>query len=659
MLVRAPSRLRAHREAGVPTDVDVLLRRGGHALYEEGDLWSARVWFGAAHRAAEQAGDAVALGETAVGLAGLWPGEHRDPVGAAVQVGRIRRALAGLNPASPLGLRLRLRLAAMADQRHGVFAATQTLADEARRRGDPVACAEAANLLHYCMLGPDQAAERYRLAEELIAHDTRCGRRLGLMWRTVDLFADGDARAATSLSELRTMLAARRHLAIGLVADAIDVMLDIRAGRLAQAEVRSGDCAWQAAVAGDTDAEVRHSTQLVAIYWYRGRIGELVPMLGELAGAPGRGPVDPLFLSMLAMAAAAAGDQQQARGALARLRGLGLADLPRGGTWLATLHAAGEAAFLLGDRATARQVYDLLMPYAGRPVTIGLGTACFGSAQHVLGVAALTVGNLDRAVAHLSGAVAANLALGHLPATALARGRLAEALDPRALPGAITQARPEGQIAAQNPADSGVARPAGDLPAPGEGRADGRGTTRRYGAQPATCRRRGQAWELTLGNATTRVRHSRGIQYLAVLIANPGQEIRAMELAAGPGHPADASHHRRTGPAQPILDDVAKREYRGRMAQLREQIEACESQGNLARADQIRGEHDWILAELATATGLGGRPRTFATDDERARIAVGKAIRRTLDHITRADRALGEHLRDAVHTGNRCSYRPY
>jgi hypothetical protein len=657
MLVRAASRLGAQREAAAATEVDVLLRRGWRALYEKGDLWSGRAWFGAAHRAAEQAADPVAVGEAALGLAGLWPGEQRDPVGAALQVGRMRRALAGLDPASPLGLRLRLCLAAMADHRCGVFTATQALAEEARRGGDPVACAEAANLLHHCMMGPDQAAERYGLAEQLMADGTRYRRRgdvlIGLMWRTVDLFVDGDGRAATSLSELRTMLTARQHLAIDLVADAIDVMLDIRAGRLAEAEARAGDCAWRGGVAGDTDAEVRYGAQLVAIRWYLGRIGELAPMLGEFAGTPGRGPTDTFFLSAVAMAAAAAGDEWRARGALARLRGLGLAELPRCGTWLATLHATVEAAFLLHDRATAGQVYDLLMPYASRAVTVGLGTACFGSVEYALGVAALTGGNPDRAVAHLSAAVAANLALGHLPATALTRVRLAEALDSRAHPADTAQARRERQIVAQN---------RGAVAAPGGGRADGRGTTGRTSGRPATCRLRGQTWEITLDNATTRIGHSRGIQYLAVLIANPGQEIRAMELAAGPGrhHPGDASWHDRvTGPAQPILDDVARREYRGRTARLREQIEACESRGDLTRAGHLRGELDWILAELAAATGLGGRPRTFATDDERARIAVGKAIRRTLDHIARADRALGEHLRDAVRTGSRCSYRPY
>jgi hypothetical protein len=37
---------------------------------------------------------------------------------------------------------------------------------------------------------------------------------------------------------------------------------------------------------------------------------------------------------------------------------------------------------------------------------------------------------------------------------------------------------------------------------------------------------------------------------------------------------------------------------------------------------------------------------------------VGKAIRRALARITEADAVIGEHLRQTVHTGVRCSYWP-
>ena len=75
----------------------------------------------------------------------------------------------------------------------------------------------------------------------------------------------------------------------------------------------------------------------------------------------------------------------------------------------------------------------------------------------------------------------------------------------------------------------------------------------------------------------------------------------------------------------------------------------------MARA---RAERHWLVAQLAGAAGLGGRTRSFPDQGERARVAVGKAIRRAILRVTEEDPIVGEHLRQAVHTGVRCSYWP-
>jgi hypothetical protein len=62
------------------------------------------------------------------------------------------------------------------------------------------------------------------------------------------------------------------------------------------------------------------------------------------------------------------------------------------------------------------------------------------------------------------------------------------------------------------------------------------------------------------------------------------------------------------------------------------------------------------MAELAAGTGLRGRTRRFSDNAERARIAVGKAIRRAVDRAGEADRLIGDHLHDSVHTGMHCVY---
>ena len=73
----------------------------------------------------------------------------------------------------------------------------------------------------------------------------------------------------------------------------------------------------------------------------------------------------------------------------------------------------------------------------------------------------------------------------------------------------------------------------------------------------------------------------------------------------------------------------------------------------------LRSGADLWTADLhAARTGFAGRTRSFPDQPERARVAVGKAIRRALARVTEANAVIGEHLRQTVRTGVRCSYWP-
>jgi hypothetical protein len=641
-------------------DVQSLLRCGAQALYVEGDLQADREWFDAAYRAAEMDGDRNTMALAALGMCGLWVHEHRSTAAAALVEARLRAALAAVDQGSPVALRLRIRLAGEADYRTGEHDAILALLKEARRVGDPAARAEAASLAHHCVLGPDHGTLRHALAQELIAEGFRTGRRsdllMGLLWRAVDRFLDGDPHAERSLGELRCALAQENHLAVGFVAEAIEVMRSIRAGRFDQAETQAVACRQRGRAAGDADATGWYGAQLVAIRWFQGRIAELVPSLREIVHSPTLSAVDNSYLGALAVAAAAAGDHREAAGALARLRGASLAQLPRSSSWLVALYGAVESAYLLDDAPASAAAYDLLAPFARLPMVASLGVACFGSVRHALGVASLTLADPHRAVDHLRAAVHDNVAIGHWPAAVLSRARLAEALVRRAGSGDAVEAERELDLAAKEAAGLGMVLPGGTARSACAGRA----ATQRVGRpRSAACRRRGRHWEITLGYRSVLVENSRGMQYLATLIANPGHEIRAVELASGPGLRDAVAAHSASSSAQPVLDDEAKREYRQRLSALQAELDAYESTEDFARADQVRSERDWLIAELAAAAGLGGRVRAFANGEERARIAVGKAIRRALDRIATADATVGHELRAAVHTGIRCCYRPY
>jgi hypothetical protein len=277
--------------------------------------------------------------------------------------------------------------------------------------------------------------------------------------------------------------------------------------------------------------------------------------------------------------------------------------------------------------------------------------ACFGSVQHALGMASLTLGEVDRAVGHLRAAIDDNLALGHWPAVTASRTRYAQALLLRDGESS-DDARRELSIAATESAAMGIA-PVGAASIGSPGGAS---------AQPigASCVREGRRWRVDLGPHSTVVGHSVGMLHLAVLLANPGFEVPARELVAGVaafGSPAPPLAPQEA--AQAMLDRTAVHGYRRRLAQLAADIDDFESADEPERAAQARAERNWIMAELSAATGIGGRARHFADNSERARLAVGKAIRRAVARIAENDARIGDHLRRAIHTGVRCSYQPF
>ncbi|HEY7879553.1 MAG TPA: hypothetical protein VID31_01835, partial [Streptosporangiaceae bacterium] len=466
---------------------------------------------------------------------------------------------------------------------------------------------------------------------------------------TADAYCAGDPHAGRLLGELKDHLARRDHLAVGFVASAIDVMLAIRAARFDEAEALAAVCASRGAAAGDPDHDWWSAAQLVTIRWYQGRLTELLPMLHDRVHSPVLSAVDNSAVAALAVAAALSGDRPQAASALAALRGSDLAALPRSSAWLVTINGAVEAAYLLEEADVAARAYQLLRPHAHLPMIGSLGVTCFGSVQHALGVAALTSGQLDLAIEHLTAAVRHNLALAHWPALVASRQRLAQAHALRGSPGDADAARREFDAATAEAASAGLPAPeypehpvAGPAPAVAE------------------IQRVGRKWRVTLHSRSVLVEDSIGVVHLAVLIANPRQEIQAADLVAGlAGLSGTSGTSGEAGTAQIVLDHEAIAEYRSRLKRLDAELnETGIDEPEPARARQARAERDWLVAQLSSAAGFGGRTRAFPDQPERARVAVGKAIRRALARIAEADAVIGEHLRQTVHTGVRCSYWP-
>ena len=632
-----------------PDELKAALADGVRAQHEAGDLQASRDSFERAYRLAERAGDAESMALAALGLAGLWVAERRTVTSTVLLEARLQHVLALLDPRSALALRVRTRLAGEADYARGTHAAVLAALDEVRAAGDPELLAEALRIAHHCLLGPEHVTMRRELAVELTKASFRTERRsdllMGLLWQTADAYCAGDPHAGRLLGELKDHLAQRDHLAVGFVASAIDVMLAIRAGRFADAEALAAVCASLGAAAGDADHAWWSGAQLVTIRWYQGRLTELLPMLHDRVHSPVLSAVDNSAVAALAVAAALIGDRPMAASALAALCGSDLAALPRSSSWLVTMNGVVEAAYLLEDANVAARAYELLRPHAHLPMIGSLGVTCFGSVQHALGVAALTSRQLDLAVEHLTAAVQHNLALAHWPALVASRQRLAQAHALRGGPGDADAARRELDAATAEAASVG-------LPAPEYPGQPVAGPAPAVAAHEAHCQRAGRKWRLTLRGRSVLVEDSIGMVHLAVLIANPRQEIQAADLVAGLAGLSGTSGE--AGAAQRVLDPEAIAEYRSRLKRLDTEIDELEPD----RARQARAERDWLVAQLSSAAGFGGRTRAFPDQPERARVAVGKAIRRALARITEADGVIGEHLRQTVHTGVRCSYWP-
>jgi hypothetical protein len=173
-------------------------------------------------------------------------------------------------------------------------------------------------------------------------------------------------------------------------------------------------------------------------------------------------------------------------------------------------------------------------------------------------------------------------------------------------------------------------------------------------ARPAdewTLGRDGDDWLLEAGAERARLRDGRGLHYLRALLAAPGRDIPALDLAAGGAGLAAAG----TGPP---LDRATGAAYRRRLATLDAELDAADQSGDVLRAEQADAERQAVLGELRRASGLGGRARTAAPEAERARVNVTRTLRATIDKIALAAPSCAAHLRASIHTGRACRYQP-
>jgi hypothetical protein len=480
-----------------------------------------------------------------------------------------------------------------------------TLAEDDK---DPILLAEALDaelLVHW---GPDHLADRLRITERLeetVAHLADVEARLSAhLWRLTTALEGLDAvavqrqlRALDLLAEESGSARVRFFAASRRGMHAL-LVGDVAAARLLLKEVsRAGE------QAGEPDTFALEHTLAGAIARQTGdraeleREAEIYQLFGTREGAP----------SVTAQAAQlwlAAGATDKAGALLHQVAGTDFAAIPRDVEWLLTITALTEVAVGVRARDLVESAAELLRPYAGRAVVNAGAVAFEGVVDDYLSRAALMLGQPDDAARWARAAAAAYRRLDARP--------WLRRLDRAAMPDATG-------IFHLRPAADGI-------------------------------------WSVGREGHLIPLKASKGLQYLRLLLQRPGVEISALSLSdmvAGHAGQGVESHH-----LGDVLDRQALSAYRRRLTDIDSELDEASSWADDGRLTKLRAEREALLDQVASATGMHGQPRRTGATEERARVAVRKALAAAIARLDAVDPEISRLLRDCVHTGALCRYDP-
>ncbi len=179
----------------------------------------------------------------------------------------------------------------------------------------------------------------------------------------------------------------------------------------------------------------------------------------------------------------------------------------------------------------------------------------------------------------------------------------------------------------------------------------------------------GDFWTLGYRDTTFSLRDVKGLSYIQRLLQHPGEEFHSLDLMNdresmshsqidhGTSLRIEGAHSvGGLGDSGPMLDAQAKQAYKRKLRELNEELEDQHERGDLARAERIESEIDFLNREMARAVGMGGRDRRAGSAAERARLNVTRAIKTALQKISEQQTELGAMLDRSVRTGLFCCY---
>jgi hypothetical protein len=510
----------------------------------------------------------------------------------------------------------------------------------ARRSGEAAVLAEVLDARLHALWDPDGALDRLLAAGEIIdlaraSADTERERR-GLFWRFVALMELGrvsEAEAVLAAFDREARVAGDAEARVMVVSR--HAMLATIRGRFDEALRLIAQVAEQGRHVGLSDTERLVATLRGAVALLREEppTPEAEAALEVLRAFARRSPG---HLYEATAARLLVSLRRTPEAGLELQRSLPLVLAGSGPRWLGAAADLAVVAVRTGDTRAAAQLYEALVGYRGRLVVWAGANTVTGPVSHYLGMLAALRGKLDDAVVLLTEAADWAEENGALPFLTMSMAALADTQASRGSHG-------DAEAAAANRARAHeVAERLGMA---------GFGAASAVPTGEWALRRDGNDWLLEAGVEQARLHHSRGVGYLAALLAAPGREIPALDLIAGGAGLSAAVR-------EPVLDTVARDAYRRRLAALDDVLDAADVEGDIARALEATRERDALLAELRSATGLGGRDRGMSGADERARVNVTRTLRTTLARIAELAPRAGAHLTASIRTGRACRYQP-
>ena len=180
-------------------------------------------------------------------------------------------------------------------------------------------------------------------------------------------------------------------------------------------------------------------------------------------------------------------------------------------------------------------------------------------------------------------------------------------------------------------------------------------------------RRSGQMRVVAFAGTTVHVRDLQGFRYLERLIAAPGREFHVLDLVAvehgtlpvaQATNPSEVVETDQVGAGLPLIDATARLAYQRRLAEVDEDIEEATRTNDLGRLELAHHDREYLINELRSAVGLGGRERSTGGTAERARSSVTRSLRYALQRLAEHHATAAAHLDQSVHTGTYCRYSP-